>query len=201
VRLSRVVALFAVALVACGVPTDREARFANRDEVPFGLLDRPPPTTTTTEVATPQETTVTVCLRSGNQIVPVTRSVAGSTALGDVTELLDSAPTAEEREANLDSVLFGEGFVGSVTVGGGVATVDLLASFQDRTGTDQVLAITQIVCTLTGQPGVGQVSMTLEGASIEIPRGDGSLTAGAVSRDDYVSLIAPREPADATGSG
>jgi hypothetical protein len=36
---------------------------------------------------------------------------------------------------------------------------------------------------------VGLVSFTLEGAPVDVPRGDGSVTSGAVSRDDYAELL------------
>jgi spore germination protein GerM len=55
-------------------------------------------------------------------------------------------------------------------------------------GTEQLIALAEIVYTATARPGVGQVSFTLEGEPIEIPRGDGSLTSDAVTRGDYREL-------------
>ncbi len=48
---------------------------------------------------------------------------------------------------------------------------------------------TQLVCTFTARAGIGQVAFTLSGAPVDVPRGDGSLTADPVSRDDYAELL------------
>ncbi len=77
----------------------------------------------------------------------------------------------------------------SIVVSAGVATVDLSAAVTALGGDDQLLAVAQIVCTLTALPGVGQVSFAVEGVPVEVPRGDGSLVAQPVSRDDYTSLL------------
>ncbi|MDQ3980678.1 MAG: GerMN domain-containing protein, partial [Actinomycetota bacterium] len=74
-------------------------------------------------------------------------------------------------------------------VSAGVATVGLSSTFAEATGATQLDLIVELVCTLTAQPGIGQVRFELRGERIEIPRGDGSLTAEAVSRDDYRGLI------------
>ncbi len=72
---------------------------------------------------------------------------------------------------------------------GGIARVDLGPAVSALPGGEQLLAVAQIVCTLTGRPGVGQVSFTLEGASLAVPKGDGSLVTSPVARDDYASLV------------
>lgn len=76
---------------------------------------------------------------------------------------------------------------------GGVATVDLDEAFALLDGRDQRITLAQLVFTLTGRPGVGRVSFTVEGDPVDIPRGDGTLTSGSVSRDAYREF-APREP-------
>ena len=57
---------------------------------------------------------------------------------------------------------------------------------------EQRLAIAQIVLTLTSQPGIGQVTFSVGGKAIGVPRGRGDI-AGAgtpVTFDDYKMLIA-----------
>jgi spore germination protein GerM len=73
---------------------------------------------------------------------------------------------------------------------GGIARVDLLSDVSALPTDEQLLAVAQIVCTLTGRPGVGQVSFTLEGARLAVPKGDGSLVTSPVARDDYATLVA-----------
>lgn len=77
----------------------------------------------------------------------------------------------------------------AAALAGGIARVDLRLDISSLGGDDQLLAVAQIVCTLTGRPGVGQVSFTLEGTHVDVPRGDGSLVADPLSRDDYSSLL------------
>jgi len=67
--------------------------------------------------------------------------------------------------------------------------VDLTDDFAALAGQDQLLAIAQLALSLTGQAGVGRVAFTLGGDRIEVPRGDGSLTSGSVSRDAYLTLL------------
>lgn len=177
-------------LAACGVPRNESAVFVQADDVPFGLLERP--TTTTTEPPPPTPAaTEHLCFSREMQVVPVSRKVVTPPAPDAFVELLTTAPNEEEQAAGLRSALFSEGLVVAVSVAAGVARVDLSPGFQQGSGTDQVLAIAQIVCTMTSQAGVGQVSFTLGGTIVEVPRGDGSLTANVVTREDYATLLAP----------
>lgn len=183
-------ALFA----ACGVPTDEDAVLADPEAVPFELLDEPPPTTTTTEAPPPSaRSSIQVCFRTDTNVVPVIRPFQEppDPTVDVLVTLVNDSPTAEERAAGLRSAMFSEQLVTSAVVAAGIARVDLAATFQEGTGGDQLFALAQIVCTLTSQPGVGQVLFTLGGAATEVPRGDGSLTANPVSRDDYAPVIAP----------
>ena len=68
--------------------------------------------------------------------------------------------------------------------------MDLLPEVSALPADEQLLAVAQIVCTLTGRPGVGQVSFTLQGARLAVPKGDGSLVSSPVARDDYAGLMA-----------
>ena len=79
--------------------------------------------------------------------------------------------------------------IGKVEVSGGIATVDLRPAISDLGADEQLLAVAQLVCTLTNRPGVGPVAFTLDGAPVDVPRADGSLTSGVVSRDDYADLL------------
>jgi spore germination protein GerM len=72
----------------------------------------------------------------------------------------------------------------------GIAAVDLTPGFAELPGDRQLRAVAQMTCTLTAQPGVGQVRYTLGGSSIAVPRADGSVTGDPVTRQDYGSLLA-----------
>jgi hypothetical protein len=71
----------------------------------------------------------------------------------------------------------------------GIAYVQLTADFTQHAPAEQVVAVAQVVCTLTNLAGVGQVQFTRDGHPADIPRADGSLTSKPVSRFDYSVLL------------
>ena len=120
----------------------------------------------------------------------VARPVAASPALSDVLAALAAGPSRDEQRLGLTSAL-PPNQVASARRTRDTAEVDLRASFADVRSRDQMFAIGQLVFTITERPGIGRVVFTLAGDSIEIPRGDGSLTTDPLTRDDY-EQIAPR---------
>jgi spore germination protein GerM len=79
--------------------------------------------------------------------------------------------------------------VGEVTVAAGTASVELTDRFADVPASDQLFAVAQMVFTLTGLPGIGQVSFVRGGEPVSLPAADGSTSLGPVSRDDYRVLV------------
>lgn len=184
-RTLAVVLVAAAALAGCGVPVDSQPRIEDDDAVPGGLLDRATPGSTTPGTI-PSGTEITVCLadRAG-RLQEVTRSVAGDPTAASVVEVLAAPVSDAERAFGLSSnVASGRELVVS-SVDGGVATVELTDDFTQRSSSEQLGAVAQVVCTLTAQPGIGQVHFELSRASVEVPRGDGSTTSDPVSRADY----------------
>ncbi|HVL51835.1 MAG TPA: GerMN domain-containing protein [Actinomycetota bacterium] len=183
-----VVALLAGA-VGCGVPVDDRAERLN--DVPFGLLESESPEPA--ETAPPAEgplVQIYLLDPSGQQLVPVERRLAPAEApLFAVMDALLTGPTRAELRQGLSTAFADENAVARVDLVGGVASVDLTQQFTVLDGPTQRLAIAQMVLTLTGRPGVGRVAFTLEGQPIDIPRGDGTLVAGSVSRDSYRELV------------
>lgn len=176
----------------CGIPTDDEPTLADRDDVPFGLLDDEAPatsstTSTTTRAGRGRE--VSVCFFFGPRLVEVTRPApADTTGLASVLAVVTAADEGAGGP-ELSTALADETVVESVTVSGGVAEVDLGTLFADAGATEQRRMVAQLVCTLTAQPGIGSVAFSLAGGPVEVPVGSGSLTDQPVSRDDYAELI------------
>ena len=181
-----VVAALAVACAGCGIKAQEHARVARDDAVPFALLqpDAPPLVTSTTAVA---QETVGLCYVRGNKVVTVPVPLEPDPRLEDVLAALTELPPGAPR--TIHTALGGRSVVRSVRLASGVAHVDLAPCSPTSGATTSSLAIGQIVCTLTLQPGVGLVSFTLVGAPIAVPRGGGSLTDEPVSRDDYRRLL------------
>lgn len=180
------------AMAACGIPTDETATLAHPDEVPFDLLTPvASPNTTATSPNTADTERATIFLVLGERLATVERRVPAPASPDVVLEALEKGPTTPEVQVGLRSALAGSSVIRSVGVTGGIATVDLGPSFTEIVGTrDQILALAQIVSTLTRLPGIGRVNFTLEGVPVGVPRGDGAVTTESVSIDDY-ALLAP----------
>lgn len=173
---------------ACGISPDERAVLEPEGAIPFDLLGTAPPTTEPT--ASALGAPIRICLVAGQQrVLVVTRSLEPGFGAADLVAALVAGPTAAERTYGLTSALADPDTVRTVRVEGGVATVDLDPAFAEVPTADQLDAVAQLVCTLTGQPGIGQVRFTVDGRPVEVPRGDGSSTSEPVVRADFDTLI------------
>ncbi len=183
--------LLAMACTACGVAGDGPAEVADPEDVPFGLLDeeRAP----VGGPAPGRGSFVDLYLYDSDaERLASVRDQLESTSLEAVlVALLKATAEGDPETQDLRSAIAETDVIIEAETDGGVAVLDLSDEFTDIGGSDQLIAIAQLVYTSTGRPGVGQVTFTLEGEPIEIPRGDGSITRGSVTRDDYRDL-APR---------
>jgi spore germination protein GerM len=203
----------ALALGACGLPTDRRYAPVASDDVPADLsatttTTTTSPTTTTTIAPAPTTTVppsttttapnepVTLYFILNHKLVPVQRDLPKPLSLDAVLGALSQGALGHDRPGyvGLRSSLPSSAIRG-VKMSGGVATVDLDPTFfeQVTSATEQINAFGQVVLTLTDRPGVGQVKFTTAGAPQAIVRANGeALPADTpISRDDYASLIAP----------
>lgn len=186
-----------VALVGsgCAVGPEDVARPIDGDRVPFGLLEPLPSTTSTTSTTTPPDDpglALRLFLVGEGRLVPVTRAVESLDPATAVAALADG-PTEAEAELGLSSRLVtpeAAPLVAAAAASGGVAVVDLAPGFASLDASSQLLAIGQLVLTMTRLPGVGQVAFTLAGAPVEVPRADGTVTAERLVADDYAPLVA-----------
>jgi spore germination protein GerM len=182
-----VVALVALTAAACGIPPDDHAILAAPGSVPFDLLGQAPAATVTTLQASPTEK-ATIFLVQGERLASVPRELPAPVSVESVLEALAAGPTATEVQLGLRTALLTPGLMKSGGVSGGIATIDLGQPFTEIAGRDQIVALAQIVSTVTGLPGVGRARFTLEGNPAGVLRGDGAVTTDSVSRDDYATL-------------
>ncbi len=192
-RLVAGLVLAALAVAGCGIRTEDSATLARPADVPFDLLAEVPETTTSSVPSASGSsvtTKATIFLVQGERLAPVERDVPSPPTGEVVLEALERGPTRSEASLGLRSALVGRDVMRSIGISGGIASVDLGPDFTDIVGRDQIMALAQIVSTVTGLAGVGRVSFTLEGVPVGVPRGDGAVTTESVSRDDY-ALLAP----------
>jgi len=184
VRTLLVCGVLAIA-AGCAVPAERRAQRAADRSVPFGLLDPAAPPLVPPGPG-PASEPVALCFVRDGHLVAVQVALAAPVSLREPLDALAAPPRGIDPDLR---TALTEPIVNDARLVGGIARVDLGPAVSALAGGEQLLAVAQIVCTLTGRPGVGQVSFTLEGARLAVPKGDGSLVTSPVARDDYASLV------------
>ena len=183
--LLALLAVFGLAAAGCGVPTDRTARDLPESDVPFGLLAAEAPTTTTsTAPSRPEPVTVFLIGRDG-RLVGVGRQVTSPLSVEKVVAELLKGPTSEERRKGLRTGLAPETLVLSTSISDNIANIDLGGPV--ATGTQQLVALAQIVYSATELEGVNGVRFTYQGTRANVLTEQGS-TAFPVGRAQYPSL-------------
>lgn len=172
-------------LAGCGVPLEDEARVLPSQSPHV----RP---TATPAVAESGPVTETIYLVKGGLLVAVPRKVPAEPVVEELMADLLAGPTEAEKGTGIGSALLGSNVVEAVHVRDGMATVELSANLEGTGRNDDVLAFGQIVCTLTTRSGILWATFTRGGQRIEVPRGDGSLTADPLNATSYSRLIAAR---------
>jgi len=168
----------------CGVPTDGPVRLEDPVDVPFGLLDDAPPSVAGPIGADGQLVEVFLVSSDGTEVVSTARRVADPSAAGVVAEVGRDVPPPEAA-AGLRSVLEDRALVLGVTEADRLATIDVAPDFTDLAAAEQLRAVAQLVLTATARPDVDAVRFLLDGADVEVPRGDGSLTREPLAAVDF----------------
>lgn len=151
--------------------------------MPFGLLDSQAPALVPNVGGSPH----TICLVGDGTLRATTRRLDADASTTAIVRSLTQDVADDEAARGLRSALSSDVKIRSASLHRGTAIVDF-ATAPDLVGQDRILAIAQIVCTLAHQPGIGQISFTVDGEPVQVPIGDGSLTSDPVSVDDYTVL-------------
>lgn len=127
--------------------------------------------------------------RSGPFLVPVSRGAAdGSSAATAAMNALIAGPTGDESAAAppLSSMIPAGSRLNEVTVEGGLATVDVGATFglADDSAAAAV-RVAQVVFTVTQFPTIGEVRFLVDGTPVEVQTSQGELVGRPVDRADY----------------
>lgn len=170
--------LACVCLAACGVQAQDRAQRVPVAELPAELGGSPAPT------ARLQAARVLVYLVEGTRLVrqqePADRKDVGQA----VTSLLAWQGRGGPRRS---AVPVGTS-VRRLELRAGVLSVDLSEHFGQVRGRDQVLAVAQLVWTVTEFPPVREVEVLVDGEAIDLPLQDGAVSSGSAGRSDYLSV-------------
>lgn len=177
--LARCLALaaLAAAVAACGVPLQAEPEAIDLEIRPVDVPSAADPIGPIQGI---------VYLVRDGALVPVARESAGSPE-ATLALLLEGPTPAEERDG-LRSAIPPNTEVLALEVVQDVTIVDVSEAFAGIGGSEEILAVGQIVLTLA--PGaVRGVAISLAGAPVAIPLPNGALTTDPVSFDDYAALL------------
>lgn len=173
-------ALAVVAVSACGVRAqDGPERLDDSAAVVLPDTGAPQPSAA--------RNAVEVYFIRSDRLVGVVRPVGSADIPTAVGTLLEGPTEAEAASGLRTAVPVGTRLRG-VTVEGGTAQIDLSDSFAEVSGENQVPAVAQLVFTVTGMAGVERVTVAVDGTVIDVPRSDGTLTSGPLTRIDFTAV-------------
>jgi hypothetical protein len=134
-----------------------------------------------------------------SRLVSVSRDVDAAAERGDPTSVLDAlldGPNTAERSNEITTLLpVGLDALGVSTRPGGVVVVDLTEPFGELTGQTLVVALAQIVHTISEVGGVNGVRITVEGESRAWPDAIGTQQNDPLTVFDYPGLVRSTQPA------
>ena len=186
-------AVFAVSsaltlLAGCGIPVDDRPRALSAEEIPSSLPSSAPPATAQPGGANSVSTTVFFVRES--QLAPVRRESPTPPTVEGAIAAVVRGPTLAERSQGLRTALNTQVRLAG-TAAARVPLIDLTEAFGEGEGEEQILALAQLVFTLTGLPGVDAVSFARSGQAVEVPTGDGTLKRGPLRRQDFDAVAPP----------
>jgi hypothetical protein len=185
--------LIGALLAGCGIPTSSAPQAIAKSDVPFHLLGPSSPSTSTPFNAPGGVSEVIYLVDATLHLTPRNRIVAPPANLTQIVNLLLLGPTEQESTDGVQSFLTGATIQSSssngavVTLANGVATVDFATNPVQVVGAVQtLLAIAQVVFTVTQQPNVNGVLFEIADQPIEVPVGpNGALVPGPVTTAQY----------------
>lgn len=177
----------AVMLLGCGIPVEDRARPVPADMVPSSLPAPGPAASSPSGDG--GAASADVFLVRDSRLVRVGRPPWDPPSVEGAIAALLQGPTADERADGIRTALTRPVRLAG-TVAAGVPLIDVTDSFAGVEGEEQILALAQLVFTLTALPGVDGVSFALDGRPVEVPTGDGALERGPIRRQDF-DAVAP----------
>lgn len=166
--------------VACGFPTQDSPVAINDGQSVETVVTDP---TGATEVDS-----ITTWFISESVAVPLVRRVASPVTVSTAVSSVAAGVSESEASRGLRSAIPDPAMVKDASLAGGTATVTLAPEFLDIPARDQVLALGQLVLTLTDLRGVGRVRFEINGELVVVPLPSGESTQDSVSRDDFIEL-------------
>ncbi|KRO42912.1 MAG: hypothetical protein ABR58_00970 [Acidimicrobium sp. BACL19 MAG-120924-bin39] len=191
-RCSLLLAVFAVALVGCGIPVESRARQLSEAES-LAIAT----TTTTTVAAAPVPSTLVSEARAalvyfirGEGLVgrPLVFP-SGFTELDLLQSLIDETTLAGANGSVRSGLAQRSDLVEGLIVVDDLAQVSLSTLFADLPGSEQVLVLGQLTLTMLANFNISGVEFRQNAAAVAVPDADGQPISRPATRADYVKLL------------
>ena len=191
-RCSLLLAIFAVALVGCGIPVESRARQLSEAES-LAIAT----TTTTTVAAAPVPSTLVSEARAalvyfirGEGLVgrPLVFP-SGFTELDLLQSLIDETTLAGANGSVRSGLAQRSDLVEDLVVVDDLAQVSLSTLFADLPGSEQVLVLGQLTLTVLANFNISGVEFRQNAAAVAVPDADGQPISRPATRADYVNLL------------
>ncbi len=172
-------------LTSCAQPSS--VTLLDESELPRDVYGSPVPTPSPT-LELPRRGTVYMVEKG--RLVPVERPLQGVATSVPAALLLALFQRPPPEASSVISTIPPDTRLNSVSIDGSVATVDLSDEF-DRGGAGRELRlrVAQVVYTVTEDPEISTVVISVEGDAQAVPDHRGVLLARPVGRDDYSPLL------------
>ena len=191
-RCSILLAVFAVALVGCGIPVESRARQLSEAES-LAIAT----TTTTTVAAAPVPSTLVSEARAalvyfirGEGLVgrPLVFP-SGFTELDLLQSLIDETTLAGANGSVRSGLAQRSDLVEGLIVVDDLAQVSLSTLFADLPGSEQVLVLGQLTLTVLANFNISGVEFRQNAVAVAVPDADGQPISRPATRADYVKLL------------
>lgn len=137
--------------------------------------------------------TVRVYLIQGDRLTAVRRSVQ-QRSFDDALEALVAGPTRDEVLVGKRTAIAPQMFTGAASeTSSEVAVVEAPEEFSAISGETQLLAVAQLVWTVTEVPGIRRVRLSVNGSRVEMPT-DRGLVRHPVGRSAFASVRPSKHP-------
>ncbi|TCC26880.1 GerMN domain-containing protein [Kribbella speibonae] len=179
-----------ILLIGCGVPIQEQPAPIDPAAVPSRLQGSGSPTSGPAS-ATPGRPAIQVVFVQKDQLVTLVRdapSPAASDRLQTVIAALLAGPTTTEQANGLTSALPPELTLAVSNVQGDRVDLDLSGETDGRSAAENVLAVGQIVLSVTALPTIREVTFSRDGQPVEALLADGALTTAPLTAADYAAL-------------
>jgi spore germination protein GerM len=187
------VVMFLAVLAGCGVPVQREPAPLPAEAIPSQLRSPGSPSSGPATV-TRGRPSVQVNFARNDRLVTLIRespTTTPSDRLAAVVQALMTGPNETEQANGITSALPPELTLTVAAVQGRRVVLELSGETGGRSATENVLAVGQIVLSVTALPTVDEVTFQRDGVAVEALHADGALTTEPLTAADYAALRSP----------